>query len=62
MSYETMNLGYRPVIELAAAGLRVGEIAARARIKGETIEQTIKRTVDYGIGQDFNGGFLNYNI
>jgi hypothetical protein len=62
MSYETMNLGYRPVLELAAAGLKVGEIAARARIKGETIEQTIKRTVDYGIGQDFNGGFLNYNI
>ena len=62
MSYETMNLGYRPVLELAAAGLKVGEIASRARISGASIEEAIKRTVDYGIGQDFNGGFLNYNI
>ena len=60
MSYETMNLGYRPVLELAAAGLKVGEIAAKARISGASIEQTIQETIDYGIGQDFKGGFLNF--
>ena len=60
MSYETINLGYRPVLELAAAGLKVGEIAAKARINGASIEEAIQKTIDYGIGQDFEGGFLNY--
>ena len=60
MSYETMNLGYRPVLELAAAGLKVGEIASRARISGASFEEAIQETIDYGIGQDFQGGFLNY--
>lgn len=62
MSYETINLGYRPALELAAAGLKVGEIAARARINGESAELAIKRTIEYGIGQDFKGGFFNYRI
>ena len=60
MSYETMNLGYRPVLELATAGLKVGEIAANSRINGASIEEAIQKTIDYGIGQDFEGGFLNF--
>ena len=62
MSYQTMNLGYRPVLELATAGLKVGEISSKERQLGSNIEKTIQKTVDYGIGQDFAGGFLNYNI
>jgi len=54
--------GNTPMLKLFGGGLKVGEIAARARIKGETLEQTIKRTVDFGIGQDFYGGFLNFKL
>ena len=43
-----------------AGGLKVGEIASRARISGASIEEAIQETIDYGIGQDFQGGFLNY--
>ena len=52
--------GSTPMIKLFAGGLKVGEIASRARISGASIEQTIQETIDYGIGQDFKGGFLNY--
>ena len=61
MSYETINIGFRPVLELATAGLKVGEIASNERISGASIEKAIQKTIDYGIGQDFQGGFLNYN-
>ncbi|MEB3286044.1 MAG: hypothetical protein VKJ04_00930 [Vampirovibrionales bacterium] len=60
MTYETMQLGIRPVLELNCAGLKVGEIASRARLSGKSIEKSIAETVSYGIGQDFVGGFLNY--
>ena len=33
MSYETINLGYKPALELAVAGLKVGQAYARSRIK-----------------------------
>ena len=61
MSYETINLGYRPALELAT-GQQVGEIAARSRINGESAELAIKRTIEHGIGQDFKGGFFNFGI
>ena len=48
------------MIKLFAGGLKVGEIASRARISGASIEEAIQETIDYGIGQDFQGGFLNY--
>jgi hypothetical protein len=60
MSYETINLGWEPVLILNSAGLKVGEIAARSRTNGGTPEDAIKATVDFGIGQDFEGGFMNY--
>tara|TARA_B100000900_G_scaffold408135_1_gene421927 strand:+ start:185 stop:1276 length:1092 start_codon:yes stop_codon:yes gene_type:complete len=62
MSYQTINLGYRPVLELVTAGLKVGEIAANERLSGASIEKAIQKSIDYGIGQDFKGGFLNYRV
>ncbi|HEY1037798.1 MAG TPA: hypothetical protein VGF30_00255 [Bacteroidia bacterium] len=60
MSYATENIGPRPVFELCAMGLKVGELAARKRLQNTGIEETIRYTVDAGIGMDFPGGFLNY--
>jgi hypothetical protein len=61
MSYETINLGWEPVIILASAGLKVGELASRARQSGMSVEDTIKTAVKHGIGMDFEGGFMNFN-
>lgn len=38
MSYPTWELGPRPVLELYAAGLKVGEVLARARLRGLSVE------------------------
>jgi hypothetical protein len=59
-SYETINLGWEPVLMLNSAGLKVGELAARKRLENGTIEDAIEATLEYGIGQDFEGGFRNY--
>jgi hypothetical protein len=59
-TYGTENLGYEPVIQLNTCGLKVGELAAKARLTGKTVEETIKQTIDHGIGQDFEGGFLQF--
>lgn len=61
LSYQAWELGPRPVLELHAAGLKVGEIAARARQAGASVEAAVKACVDSGYGQDFDGGFLNYS-
>ena len=61
MSYETINLGNRPVLELSAMGLKVGQIAANERLNGKSLDETIKATVDFGVGQDFEDGFMNFN-
>lgn len=61
MSYETINIGWEPVIMLGCAGLKVGEIAVRKRIDGCSIEDTISETLNHGIGMDFEGGFMNFN-
>ena len=61
MSYQAYHLGAQPVLELFAAGLKVGEIAAHARLNGASLEESIQATVDYGIGQDFDGGFINFD-
>ena len=60
MSYQPDEIGAQPVLELFGAGLKVGELAAKARLSGFSLEETIKTTVDYGIGQDFAGGFMNF--
>ncbi len=61
LSYQAYELGPRPVLELHAAGLKVGEIAARARLAGASLEAAVQACVDSGYGQDFDGGFLNYS-
>ena len=62
MTYVTENLGWEPVILLNSAGLKVGELVAKARHKGLSIEDSIQASVDYGIGQDFDGGFMNFKL
>lgn len=54
--------GEIPMIKLFAAGLKVGEIAAKERLSGASVEKAIQKTIDYGIGQDFEEGFFNYKI
>jgi len=39
MSYQAYHLGPLPVLELYAAGLKVGETMARARLRGLTVEK-----------------------
>lgn len=60
MSYETQVLGYRPILELNSQGLKVGEIVAKARINGKSVEESIQLAVDFGIGMNFPGGFRNF--
>jgi hypothetical protein len=51
MSHTLARLGPGPVIDLIVAGLRVGEITARARLAGATPEQAVRRAVASGLGQ-----------
>jgi hypothetical protein len=53
MTYNGWEVGYRPVIELCCAGLKVGEIAVRARMQGAAPQEAIEATVRAGIGQDW---------
>ncbi len=62
MSYQPSELGDKPVIKLNAVGLKVGELVTRARRSGLSIEDSIQVAVDYGLGQDFEGGYMNYQI
>lgn len=50
MSYQASELGPRPVLELYAAGLKVGQVAVRARLAGLNIEDSIKIAQDEGPG------------
>jgi hypothetical protein len=60
MSYATENIGVKPVLELSAMGLKVGEIAARKRLAGATVGEAIDATIKGGIGMDFPGGFMQF--
>jgi hypothetical protein len=62
VSYLPDVLGPTPILVLNAAGLKVGEIASKERLLGKSVEEAIKSTIDYGIGQDFEGGFFNFKI
>ncbi|TND06502.1 MAG: hypothetical protein FD123_3540 [Bacteroidetes bacterium] len=62
MSYLPEVLGPKPGMVLSIAGLKVGEIAARARLSGASAEEAIRATVQHGVGQDFEGGFFNLTI
>lgn len=45
------DLGPKPIIDLNCAGLKVGEVMARARLKGLTIEQIELNTLKYSPAQ-----------
>lgn len=50
MSYQAGVLGPRPVLELYAAGLKVGQIAARARLAGLDVAAATQLAVNDGPG------------
>jgi hypothetical protein len=56
MSYQPYELGCRPVLELYAAGLKVGEAMARARLKGMSIEETKRMAQSQSPAIDFESG------
>jgi hypothetical protein len=56
MSYQPYSLGPRPVIELYAAGLKVGEAMARARSMGMDLEEAKKFALAHSPAIDFNLG------
>ena len=49
-------LGPKTVLELNAAGLKVGEVMARCRLKGMSIEDTIEYTIKNSPAMGFEGG------
>jgi hypothetical protein len=55
MSYDASRLGPRPVLELYAAGLRVGEVAARARRAGMSVREAAAHTLRHAPAMDLEG-------
>jgi hypothetical protein len=55
MSYQPYDLGPRPVLELYAAGLKVGQAMARARLAGATVEQAAAIAIENSAAMDFEG-------
>lgn len=60
MSYQISELSNKPVFELNSIGLKVGEIAAKARRNGKTTKEAIQDSVDFGLGQFVSYGELSY--
>lgn len=59
MSFQPYHLGPRPVIELFSAGLKVGEVMARSRLKGMGLAETIHYCLNHSPAMDFgNGGYM----
>lgn len=56
MSYQPADLGPRPVVELYAAGLKVGEAMARARLAGMSIEDAKRHALEHSPALDFPEG------
>lgn len=48
------DIGPRPVIDLHCAGLKVGEVMAKARLSGKNVEETKKLALKHSPAQDFN--------
>jgi hypothetical protein len=55
MSYQPAALGPRPVLELYAAGLKVGEAMARARLSGMDLEEAKRHALEQSPALDFPG-------
>jgi hypothetical protein len=55
MSYQSHHLGPRPILELYAAGLKVGEAMARARLRGATPREAAAYALEHSPAMDFDG-------
>ena len=55
MSYQAYHLGPRPVVELYAAGLKVGQTMAHARLAGASIDVAAKDAIEHAAGMDYEG-------
>jgi hypothetical protein len=55
MSYQPYDLGPRPVLELYAAGLKVGEAMARARLSGSSVKEAARHALQNSAAMDFQG-------
>lgn len=53
MSYQAGDLGPLPVIELYAGGLKVGEVMARARLRGLSVDEARRYTLEHAPAMDF---------
>ena len=53
MSFQPGDLGPRPVLELYTAGLRVGEVAARARLSGLSVQEAARAALRDAPAMDF---------
>jgi hypothetical protein len=56
ISYDLYQLGPRPVLELYAAGLKVGQTMAHARKTHKTVEEAAAYTLNHSPAMDFVGG------
>jgi hypothetical protein len=54
-------LGSKPVLELNTAGLKVGEIMARNRLR-YGFEEAYKKSIANPLVDDFEGGYLNLQV
>jgi hypothetical protein len=55
MSYQPYELGPRPVLELFAAGLAVGQAMARSRLAGDSPRDAARRALESAPAMDFTG-------
>lgn len=53
MSYQPYHLGPRPVLELYAGGLKVGESMARARLRGLSVDEAAAWALAHSPAMDF---------
>ncbi|HKP37803.1 MAG TPA: hypothetical protein VJT71_13180 [Pyrinomonadaceae bacterium] len=53
MSYQSYELGPLPVLELYAAGLKVGETMARARLSGSSVKEAARYALQNSAAMDF---------
>src|SRR5690606_4176947 len=53
MSYQSYHVGPRPVLELYAAGLKVGELMARARLSNLSCKEAAISVLMNSLAQDF---------
>jgi hypothetical protein len=65
--YMSFTLGYvgpRPIVDLQAGGLRVGQLLAQMRRSGADLEDTVDQVSDMSVAEDFSSQFKqkhNYN-